>query len=307
MITTLLLLAAALSFSADTSTTARRDKALEQVNACLKHNGSSRWQCRHLNRNVETLQEVYRAGDKSVLPVLFRFTYLRDFYDDALLADPQGFLQTLSGLPPKQQQEVSLGVAGVLMRLPTRQRFESLRAVLAGIPDTSPLNQVARLCLRDLEANNAMYIVDYFPPNTFAGVAAGLQLSWYSREMYRLGEVPLWPASPGNETVYRFTYIPAFFGSQMVSLTVQQDGSGLIRIKALDVNHAETTRDESTTVPPDRLAGFLNRINEAQFWSMPAESSHRGFDGAEWILEGVQDGQYHIVTRWCPDSYNPSS
>jgi hypothetical protein len=26
-----------------------------------------------------------------------------------------------------------------------------------------------------------------------------------------------------------------------------------------------------------------------------------GKDGAEWIMEGVMDGTYRTVVRWCPD------
>jgi hypothetical protein len=26
----------------------------------------------------------------------------------------------------------------------------------------------------------------------------------------------------------------------------------------------------------------------------------RGFDGAQWILEGVKDQKYHVVDRWTP-------
>ena len=34
---------------------------------------------------------------------------------------------------------------------------------------------------------------------------------------------------------------------------------------------------------------------------MPTEDSRLGNDGAQWILEGMKDGRYHVVDRWSPD------
>ena len=78
------LTASALS-SGQTPLTTKRDKALRGIQACLERNEVSSRECKHLNQDVATLVEVYRGGDKSVLPTLFRFTYLTDFYDEALL------------------------------------------------------------------------------------------------------------------------------------------------------------------------------------------------------------------------------
>jgi hypothetical protein len=70
----------------------------------------------------------------------------------------------------------------------------------------------------------------------------------------------------------------------------------------------EQKREEQLfTVTEDRVADFLQHLDRAHFWEMPAESQHRGFDGAEWILEGMQYGKYHIADRWCPGLYEHSS
>src|SRR5579864_2203197 len=103
--------ASAVSY-ADSSLTAKRDKALAGIKACLHRNEVSSRECRHLNQDVQTLVEVYRGGDKSVLPMLLRFTYLTDFYDEALLSDPDGFLTAMTHLSPKEQQAVASGIAG---------------------------------------------------------------------------------------------------------------------------------------------------------------------------------------------------
>lgn len=99
------LTASALS-GGQTPLTTRRDKALKAIEACHRRNEISGRECKHLNNDVETLVEVYRDGDKSVLPTVFRFTYLTDFYDEALLSDPEGFLTAMTHLSPKEQQKV---------------------------------------------------------------------------------------------------------------------------------------------------------------------------------------------------------
>src|SRR5580692_5614988 len=99
--TLLLVLLLPVVSAADSSQAAKRDAALKQINACIQRNKASRRECRKLNANVGSLVEIYKAGDKTVLPTLLHFTYLTGFYDDALLADPSGFLTAVGELPDK--------------------------------------------------------------------------------------------------------------------------------------------------------------------------------------------------------------
>jgi hypothetical protein len=50
----------------------------------------------------------------------------------------------------------------------------------------------------------------------------------------------------------------------------------------------------------------LDRVEELKFWSLstnpPKNPNVFGVDGAQWILEGVRDEQYHVVDRWSPPS-----
>jgi len=298
----LLVIAASIASSADTSPTARRDKTLAKVNACIRRNEVSSRQCRKLDEHLKTLIEVYQGGDKSVLPTLFRFTYLTDFYGDALIADPYTFLTNMAQLSKENQLAVARGVSGGMFRLRSRERFEAVRVLLMGIPDSFPAKETARACLKALETNNASLFVNYFPPQAFTSRAADFQLYWYSRDMYALGEKPLWPTSSTSPTSYRFTHLGAFTDPQVATLTVHPDGTGRIAIRTVTEDWEATSVDEVATIPQDQLARFFTRLDDAHFWEMPTELSSRGLDGAEWILEGVRDGRYHAVVRWCPDA-----
>ena len=49
---------------------------------------------------------------------------------------------------------------------------------------------------------------------------------------------------------------------------------------------------------------LLETIAENDFWSLPRTGGEIGLDGAQWIIEGVSDGKYHVVERWSPDEGN---
>ena len=71
-------------------------------------------------------------------------------------------------------------------------------------------------------------------------------------------------------------------------------------------SHGHSSREQLLTVSANGVSDFLGKLDKARFWEMPTESQHGGFDGAEWIMEGVRSGTYHIAVRWCPDSYKHS-
>jgi hypothetical protein len=46
----------------------------------------------------------------------------------------------------------------------------------------------------------------------------------------------------------------------------------------------------------------LATIQRLQFWELPSHEipETAGADGAQWIIEGVRHGKYHVVHRWSP-------
>jgi hypothetical protein len=297
----LVLFVSILSFG-DSSPSARRDAALKAINACIQRNEVSSRECRKLNTNVQTLVDVYKRGDKSVLPVLFRFTYLTDFYGEALLNDPDGFLTAMSQLQAKDQRAVAAGIAGGdLFGLRSKERFDAIRALLSEIPDSDPIKATAQVCLKTLERINASFFETYFPPQTFTSRAADFEIHWYSADMYALGERPLWPPPSEPEATYRLTHLPAFTGPTVVTLSVSPDGEGRVAIKTISQDREITKVDETVVAHRDRLTRFFALLDQAHFWTTPTELLPRGLDGAEWVMEGVKDGKYRVVVRWCPD------
>lgn len=283
------------------SPSAKRDAALKAINTCIQRNEASSRECRKLNANVQTLIEAYKQGDKTVLPALFRFPYLTEFYDDAILNDGIGFLTAMSQLPEKDQKAVAEGIAGGAFGLRNKRRAEAIRALLYAVPDSEPTKTASKLCLKILERVNASFFQAYFPPQTFSSRAAEFQLHWFSAEMYALGERPLWPPSRGVGTIYRLTYLPADTGPSVITLSVSPDGEGRVAIKTISADREVTKVDESAAASQDQVSRFLVLLDHAHFWTTPTELPQRSLDGAEWIMEGVKGGKYRSVARWCPN------
>jgi len=284
---------------ADSSATETRDSALRGIEVCFRRNEVSSRECKNLNKDVETLVALYRQGDKTVLPTLLQFTYLTDFYGEALVSDPDGFLTAVSYLPERGQQAVAAGIAGGMWGL-TRARFDGIRATLMKVPDSSSNYQLARACLLTLETENASFLVNYFPAQIFTGRSGDFHVHWFSRELYALGEKPMWTPASGNERTYRITVLPAFRARESVTLTVMPDETGQIKFRTSDAHSHRLNVDSPHAISPQQVADFTAALNRIQFWQLPTEVPPRGFDGAEWILEGVQDGRYHLAHRWCP-------
>jgi hypothetical protein len=288
---------------ADSPASVRRDKALRGIEACLKRNWVPSRECKNLNEDVETLVAIYREGDKTVLPTLLRFTYLTGFYGEALTSDPDGFLTAVSHLSEKDQRAVVAGIAGQTFGL-TRAQFDAVRATLMEVPDSSPNYQIARACLKTLEAENASFLINYFPPQTFSSRAGDFEVHWFAGELYALGEQPVWPPPSGGERTYRITVLPSFFPPESVTLTVTPDGTGQIDFRTLDPRSHGLVADGPHATSPQQFADFLTALNRIEFWQLPTElppdPHHILVDGTYWILEGAQDGGYHIILRTCP-------
>jgi hypothetical protein len=61
-------------------------------------------------------------------------------------------------------------------------------------------------------------------------------------------------------------------------------------------------QNDTSALTKEQTDWFLGKIHENKFWELaPLDKSRLGADGAQWIIEGVKDGNYRIVDRWSPD------
>jgi len=287
------------------SPTETRDNALRAIEACLRRNEASSRECKGMNKHVQTLIDVYWQGDKAVLPVLLKFSWLTAFYDQAIIADPEGFLTAVSHLPEHGQEAVAGGIAGWQSGIGiTRERFDRVRATLMDVPSSSSYYQLARACLTRLGIENASFLVTYFPPQTFTGRRGEILVHSFSRDMYVLKEEPIWSPGSLNGHIYRVTILPRRpVAAQSVALTVMSDDTALVEFRTADWQTHSLSVDSPRAASRQDVADFVGAMNQIQFWQMPTEvprGSSIGLGGADWIVEARDSGSYHLVYRWCP-------
>ena len=334
-----LMLGSALLLPALTAPQLSREEALRKLEACV--NSKTGEECNDIKVAAETLARLYRQGDKSVLPALMEAPSMGEFLADALLDDTAGYLSALSTLPAPRQPGVESKMAGGLFSLSReryealwsalvtinssaapsqgdeailagggfglpRERFEALQSALLKISSDSPVYPLAQSSLRQLRIANARLLTAYFPPKAFTSRAGGFLTNWYSSELYALGEAPLWPPA-ANQHVYRFTVLPSMSLNVSVTLTVSANGGGVIRERTGVQVLGVPGRERTLTLTPHQVNDLLTLIGQADFWRMPAEIDRRGPWWAECIMEGVRDGQYHVVTRQSAEVYNDSA
>ena len=146
----------------------------------------------------------------------------------------------------------------------------------------------------------------YFPRGTYgAGPESPESMNQsYGKYLKAMREPTLWKEpSPGTE-VYRFLWLRSFdapmvvrverTGSNMQLFSRRLSGSG-------GYDPGELIYKGSTALDQAKWCSFMAKLERANYWNEPLTQDDRGPDGAEWVLEGVRDGRYHVVDRWSPE------
>jgi hypothetical protein len=151
---------------------------------------------------------------------------------------------------------------------------------------------------------------DYFPPGTFGRA----RTDWYSRCLDLMREPSLVRApATGWIEAYRFLWLRSFDEPVVARAELEADGSGVLSVKVFggDARCAPTEslkRWSVTGLSRQHGAEFLAALAQADYWTLPtldarcdrvAGPAHVAcLDGAQWVLEGVRPGGYHVVDRW---------
>lgn len=152
----------------------------------------------------------------------------------------------------------------------------------------------------------------YFPGGTLDEDARGdkFKREWYSKSLSALHEPSFWQSSKTQKVQsYRFLWLRSFHHPISVRLDAQPDGTALLTTKITSgqggYEPGRLIEHRTRKLTKERTDWFLDRIEELKFWTLPTgppkDPSVVGVDGAQWVLEGIKDGHYHVVDRWSPD------
>jgi hypothetical protein len=127
---------------------------------------------------------------------------------------------------------------------------------------------------------------------------------WYSKHLKALNE-PALPSIGGANETYRFLWLRSFHhpiairawrtGEERNMVFKELDGAG-------GYGPGKLIANETRRLTANEWDEFIDLLQKASYWQLPTESKDSGLDGAQWVLEGKKDEQYHIVDRWSPRS-----
>jgi hypothetical protein len=158
----------------------------------------------------------------------------------------------------------------------------------------------------------------YFPPGVFdpapVGQGHGTKASWYAMHLKALHEPSLWEmAQDPKAEAYRFLWLRSFHHPIAVRLVVRSSGSGWMHTRMTSgkggYGPGRIIHSGVFWLAKTKTQSFLAAIDGLDFWNLPTfpgtDESSVGLDGAQWIVEGVKGGRYHVVDRFSPGTANP--
>jgi hypothetical protein len=177
---------------------------------------------------------------------------------------------------------------------------------------------LARVCAVCIFFAGAVQAQQYFPPGVFDEKARGYSSKvddWYSKHLKALGEPSLWELSQKDRTaeVYRFLWLRTFHHPVSVRIVIFAKAGPFGRARLLakvatgaaGYKFGHVNRSRSTNLMDGSVRKLLERIESVKFWTQPAYTPVPAdvvqLDGAEWIIEGIKGGQYHVIDRWSPE------
>ncbi|MFO6447805.1 hypothetical protein ACLBKU_11720 [Erythrobacter sp. NE805] len=130
---------------------------------------------------------------------------------------------------------------------------------------------------------------------------------WYSSHLKAAGEQSLINAAraaPQNVHL-RFTWLRSFHRPIVVRIDEQPDGTATIEAKMLSgaggYDPGKIAKRVSRDLTPSEWSAIKDRLGRGELQSEPAGHCDLGMDGAQWIVELVEDGRYAFFERWSPD------
>lgn len=178
--------------------------------------------------------------------------------------------------------------------------FLAAAFVLAGGGCASDKPQVLRTDCPSLDADDY-----YFPAKALDSrtkIDKMLQ-NWYGGYLKAMMEPSISCGVKPNGYAYRFLWLRS--AHHPIAVRVQKDGSSALLVAVELAGDGEHTPGKilhrsQRLLSPTEEKEFLTKMKLAGYWEMPKNQDRFGAEGAEWIVEGAENGQYQVIERWSP-------
>ncbi len=139
----------------------------------------------------------------------------------------------------------------------------------------------------------------YFPKNKMDESRA----KWYSKQLRKMYEPILYIITNKKIELYRFTRLNNHH--TMTIRVYQLEKKRFLIAKKLSRTGKHRSEEQTHNIrcqlTKKEWQTILEHVKKSSFWSLASRKVDVGLDGAQWIMEGVKNGKYHVVDRWSPD------
>jgi hypothetical protein len=127
-------------------------------------------------------------------------------------------------------------------------------------------------------------------------------INWYSGQLEALKE-PRLINNSSDKQIFRFTWLRSF--NNPIAIRIEK-WQGKVNICWKLCNGAggnipgDLIIDKRKELTEKEWQDFSTLLQNIDFWNIKTVKEENGNDGSQWILEGIDKNNYHVVDRWTP-------
>ena len=149
----------------------------------------------------------------------------------------------------------------------------------------------------------------YFPLKMFTDTSIYVgydtfHVEWYSKYLIAMEE-PLMFNKRQNKSTFRLLWLRIFHNPVSIRIDKQSDDSYSLTWKQCDgaggYEPGKLVINKTKTIDKKTWDTFQDILSKTDYWNFKTnEVEVLGTDGSQWILEGTDMNNYHVVDRWTP-------
>ena len=128
----------------------------------------------------------------------------------------------------------------------------------------------------------------------------------FAKPLSDVGEPPLCSQPVGeHKEWYRFMWVPTFAHPAFLRVDMEPDGTAILVTHVWDgAGGYEWGKSTKSTrkLSSEERSDLFETLADLGFWTLPSQVDRPPnevvLDGTEWLIEGVKDGNCHVVTRY---------
>ena len=132
---------------------------------------------------------------------------------------------------------------------------------------------------------------------------------WFTRHLIKMQEPVLWQHRSAEGEIYRFLLLRSFSNPVCIRINIPANAPSDLTVKVTNgtggYQPGDLVENQTITLSKRQIEEFYQKLIDCDFWKVTHKKRRRGKDGAQWIVEGIKNGKYHVAHRWTPVNSDP--